>query len=102
MGNIKTQTETAGRDAEILGLEADYLGLEAAMAEADEAGRDALTDSGSEIRRRIAHLRAHTPDGMAVKARLLLEAARTGGADWDEPLAKGLLADLERLQRLAG
>lgn len=100
MTRVKTETPARGRDAELLQLEADRLGLEATMAEADEAGRDALTDRGEAIRWRMAHLRAHTPAGMAAKVRLLSEAAETGGAVWGEPLAKGLIADLERLERL--
>ena len=96
----KTRNHAGNRDADLLALEADYLAIEAAMADAGEAARDAATDRGMAIRWRMAHRRAHTPAGMAAKARLLVEAAATGGAEWHEPLARGLLADIERLGRL--
>ena len=99
MTTAKTRTLSEGRDAELLRLEADCRALEAGMADADQDGRDALTDRAEAIRWRIAHLRAHTPAGMAAKARLLLEAVLTGEAGWSEPLARGLLADLERQER---
>ena len=106
MKTTKTTTGTATApvtalvrqdDERLLGLEAEYLRLD--NAEGDQDYRDRLSAKADEIRRRIAETPAHGPAGMAVKVRVLLDSARTGVADWDEPVCQGLLADLERLSR---
>ena len=106
MTTSKTRTEIAPApaiapvrrdDERLLGLEAEYLRLDS--AEGDQDYRDRLSARADEIRWRIADMPAHGPAGMAVKVRILLDSARTGAADWDEPVCEGLLADLERLAR---
>ena len=93
-----TATAVARQDDErLLGLEAEYLRLDSAAGGQDY--RDRLSARADEVRLRIARTPAHGPAGMAVKVRVLLDSARTGSADWDEPVCQGLLADLERLSR---
>ncbi len=97
---IKTKTAPlpVRHDGErLLGLEAEYLRLD--NAEGDQNYRDRLSAKADEIRRRIAETPAHGPAGMAVKVRVLLDSARIGAGDWDEPGCQGLLADLEKLSR---
>ena len=84
-------------DEQLLGLEADYLRLDSAQVDQDY--RDRLSDRADEIRLQIGATPAHGSVGMAVKVRILLDSARTGTADWDEPVCRSLLADLERLSR---
>lgn len=106
MKTTKTTTRTATapatvivrqNDERLLGMEADYLRLDSAQGDQDY--RDRLSARADEIRSRIAETPAHGPAGMAVKVRVLLDSARTGSGDWDEPVCQGLLADLERLSR---
>ena len=106
MKTTKTTTKTATapatvivrqNDERLLSLEADYLRLDSAQVDQDY--RDRLSARADEIRWQIAETPAHGSVGMAVKVRILLDSARTGAADWDEPVCQGLLVDLERLSR---
>jgi len=95
MSNAKIDRKPS-TDDRLLELEAEYIRLEAATS-GDQDYLDRLSDQACEIRRQIAGMPARGPAGMAVKVRILLDSARSGGADWDEPVCEGLLADLNRL-----
>lgn len=86
----------------------EILALEAKLDEADQAGRVAAEASDEEAEkaanerwrealRQIAALPACTVDGVAVKARRLIEVIEHGPTEFDEQVARTALADLERL-----
>ena len=95
MSNVKINRKQV-TDDRLLELEAEYGRLEASRS-GDRDYLDRLSEQACEIRRGIAGIPARGPAGMAVKVRILLDSARGGGADWDEPICESLLADLSNL-----
>ena len=90
-------------DAELFTLVAEYRkAMEAWGAAAGDkaAERDAGEREDAALRG-MAALPAHTPDGIALKFRHLLEAIRDGTTDFDEKIAITALEDLARLGRQA-
>ena len=96
-----------GDDADLLALVAQYhqhadnfdavfLAKESGLATEDDV--TACREQNEKLALQIAAIPALTMAGIMAKTRIALEAITHGSAEWDEPIAFGLLADMDRMR----